>query len=119
MYSWLTLLAVVFALGLFAVLLSWAIMRNLREGERFRARLANRLEQLRLHRLMRMLGMDPNRYLHEQPIVDAERHMRTCARCPESARCDQALEQEQPESVAPYCANYEDLQALRDREKQE
>ncbi|WP_018233895.1 DUF6455 family protein [Thioalkalivibrio thiocyanodenitrificans] len=119
MYSWLTLLAVVFALGLFVVLLSWAIMRNLREGERFRARLAHRLEQLRLHRLMRMLGMDPNRYLHEQPIVDAERHMRACARCPESTRCDQALEQEQPESVAAYCANYEDLQALRDREKQE
>lgn len=115
--NWFTLSVVGLAMALFAFSLAWAILHNLREGQAFRAQLARRLEQLRLQRLMRMLGLDPGRYLHQERIVDVERHMRACAQCPETARCDQALEQHQPEAVTSYCANYPELKELRDKEK--
>lgn len=111
--NWFTLSVVGVALALFATSLAWAILHNLREGQAFRAQLARRLEALRLQRLMRMLGLDPGRYLHQQRIVDVERHMRACAQCPETGRCDQALEQHQPEAIAEYCANYSDLKMLQ------
>jgi hypothetical protein len=115
--NWFTLSVVGLALALFATSLAWAILHNLREGQAFRAQLARRLAVLRLERLMRMMGLDPGRYLHQQPIVDVERHMRACAQCPETGRCDQALEQHQPQAVADYCANYPDLRELRDKGK--
>lgn len=117
MSNWFTLSVVGLALALFAFSLAWAILHNLREGQGFRAQLARRLEQLRLQRLMRMLGLDPDRYLHQERIVDVERHMRACAQCPETARCDQALAEHQPEAVATYCANYPELRALQDKDK--
>jgi hypothetical protein len=116
--NWITLSVVGLALALFAISLAWAILHNLREGQAFRVQLARRLEQLRLQRLMRMLGLDPGRYLHQERIVDVERHMRACASCPETARCDQALEQHQPDAVVEYCANYPELRDLRDKGKQ-
>lgn len=115
MPDWLTPSLLGLALVVLAVALSWAILRNLSQGQRFRARLAERLEQLRLQRLLRLLGLDPTRYLHEQPIVDVNRHMHTCARCPETVRCDRALEEHKPEVVASYCANFDELQAMRER----
>lgn len=115
MSNWFTLSVVALALALFAVSLAWAILHNLREGQSFRLQLARRLEQLRLPRLMRMLGLDPERYLHQERIVNVERHMRACAGCPETRRCDQALEQNQPDAVADYCANYPDLRKLREK----
>jgi hypothetical protein len=44
-----------------------------------------------------------------------ERHMRSCAQCPEMARCDDALSEQRPEVVATFCANYEDLKSMRNR----
>lgn len=116
---WLTPTLVALALVLFTCYLAWAILRNMREGQRFRVRLARRLEQLRLSRLMRLMGLDTVRYLHEQPIVAVGEHMRTCTRCPETTRCDQALEQRKPEAVATYCANYRSLQLIRGRSGQD
>lgn len=118
MSNWFTLSVVGLALALFAVSLAWAILHNLREGQAFRAQLARRLGQLRLQRLMRMLGLDPGRYLHQERIVDVERHMRACASCPETSRCDQALEQHQPDAVADYCVNYPEIRDLREKGKQ-
>jgi hypothetical protein len=111
--AWLIVLAVGLALGLLALALAWAILHNLWEGQRLRTRLARRLGPLRMQRLMRMLGLDPNRYLHEQRIVDVARQMRACIDCPETQRCDGALKQGKPDEVAPYCPNYESFKAVR------
>jgi hypothetical protein len=117
--AWLIVFAVGLALGLLALALGWAILRNLREGQRFRARLARRLGPLRMQRLMRMLGLDPNRYLHEQRIVDVGRQMRACIECPETQRCDGALKQEKPDEVAPYCPNYETFRRVRTKPEED
>jgi hypothetical protein len=116
--AWLTLSAVGLALGLLAFALAWAILRNLREGLRVRARIARRLGPLRIQRLMRMLDLDPNRYLHEQRTVDVARQMRACIECPETQRCDGALKQERPDDVAPYCPNYEAFKGMRTKPEQ-
>jgi hypothetical protein len=119
MSSWMILMLVVLVLAALVLALAWAIQRNMREGERFRDRLADRLVALRLERLMGLLGLDPNQYLHSERIVDVERHLRNCAGCPETERCDQALAQEKPDAIADTCPNYEDLQALRGRRAQD
>lgn len=113
MASWITLSLFGMALSFLAVALAWAVLRNMRVGEWYRARLAERLEALRLRRLMGLLGLDTDRYLHRERIVDVERHMRSCAQCPEMARCDDALSEQRPEVVATFCANYEDLKSMR------
>ena len=113
MSGWIIPAAVGIALLALVLALAWAISDNMRQGLRFRSGLARRLEQLRLQRLMGLLGLDPNRYLHAARIVDVERHMRTCSECPETERCDDALEKEKPEAMARRCANYRDLEILR------
>lgn len=109
----LTLSIIGIALGLFSVSLAWGIVHNLREGRQFRQQLAERLSHLRLFRLMGVLGLDPQRYLHQERIVDVERHMRACEGCADTHGCDQALEAHNPDAVAGFCANFEELQELR------
>ncbi len=116
MSNWFTLSVVGLSLAVFAMALTWAILHNLREGQAFRQLLAQRLEQLRLHRLMGLMGLNTGKYLYQERIHDVERHMRACASCAETSRCDQALEHQQPEAAAEFCANYQDLQKLQRKE---
>lgn len=118
MSNWLTLAVVGFSLTFFSLALAWAILHNLREGKAFRHQLARRLEQLRLHRLMELMGLSTGQYLHRERIVDVERHLRACASCTQTSRCDQILDRAEPEAVADFCANYDELDALR-REREE
>ncbi len=111
----LTLSIIGFALTIFSLSLAWGIVHNLREGRQFRQQLAERLSHLRLFRLMRMLGLDPHQYLHQEQIVDVERHMRACEACADTQSCEQALNEHNPDAVADYCANFEELQDLRKR----
>ncbi|OOG20777.1 hypothetical protein B1C78_17035 [Thioalkalivibrio denitrificans] len=113
MSAWIIPAAAGVALLALIIALAWAISANMREGLLFRSGLARRLEELRLQRLMALLGLDPNRYLHAARIVDVERHMRTCKECEETARCDDALDKETPDALAGRCANYRELDIVR------
>ncbi len=111
--NWFTLVVIGGAIGVFSLALAWGISRNLKDGQAFRRQLAARLEQLRLHRLMGLLGLDSDRYLSRESIVDVERHMRACAQCDATRQCDSALAEKNPVAVAGFCTNYRDLQNLR------
>lgn len=106
--------------GLMLLLIVWlplAIMGNLRAGHRFREGLAGALDQLRLSRMLRHLGIDSSVYLHREPGVDIKRHMERCDACDAKARCDQTLEQDAPADAEAlgFCANIEDLKRIRGR----
>jgi hypothetical protein len=71
------------------ILVARAVLRNLRIGLRFRYHLAQRVEQLRLHRMLKSLGIDVSSYLHEQPVNAIEAHIQQCGGCQTQTRCDE------------------------------
>lgn len=104
-----TLVTVVMGLGAAII---WAITSNLRQGERFRQQLGERLDRLRLPGALRRFGIDPARYLHSQPITTIEDQMRKCRACEQTVRCDDTLATHvAPEDLA-FCPNFPELQKL-------
>lgn len=87
------LFLVAFGVGSLALIV-WmilAIARNYRDGREFRRRIAQRLQDLRMHRMAKALGLDVERCLHDEMIVRIEENMRRCKACDEIEACDEKL----------------------------
>ncbi len=98
-------------LAVLAIGLPVAILRNLKKGHERRRLLAERVEALRLGKMLDGLGADRNRYLHVERVADIEQQMRRCGDCDATERCDDLLEKEpsvQPEAVE-FCPNMDEL----------
>lgn len=93
-----------------------AIIGNLRAGHRFREGLAKALEDLRLARMLKHLGIDSDRYLHKEQALEIQKHMERCDNCDAKSRCDQALDEATTPDVESlgFCANIDDLKGMRD-----
>jgi hypothetical protein len=111
--------------GVLAVLLLLLIIRlplaiagNLRAGHRFRKSMAMALDELRLSRMLGFLGIDRDKYLHEQSALDIKQQMQRCDTCDAKETCDQVLESDQPAQTEQlgFCANIDDLKQIRDRQ---
>lgn len=111
MFSTLSLLLVIAALVSTGVAIVWAVVRNLREGERYRQRLALRLKRLRLGGALPLFKIDPDEYLHTQPIAEIEKHMRQCEGCNDTELCDHAMENQRLDQI-PDCVNRPALDAV-------
>ena len=100
---------------LLVVRLPLAILGNLRTGQRFREGLAATLDELRLSRMLRYLGIDRATYLHREQALEIQKHMDKCEQCDAKSRCDQVLEQDDEADVDAlgFCANIDDLKAMR------
>ena len=98
------------------VRLPLAILGNLRAGHRFREGLSAALDELRLARMLKYLGIDRGKYLHKQQALDIQRHMERCDACDAKSRCDQVLEEGAPPKVESlgFCANIDDLKTMRE-----
>jgi hypothetical protein len=98
------------------VRLPLAILGNLRAGHRFRESLAQALDELRLARMLKFLGIDSATYLHKEKALDIQKQMERCDNCDAKSRCDEVL----TESAAPdveslgFCANIDDLKQMRE-----
>ena len=98
------------------VRLPLAILSNLRAGHRFRQGLAAALDDLRLSRMLGLLGIDKADYLHRETALEIQKQMQRCDACDDKERCDQVLEGETPvetESLG-FCANIDDLKSVRE-----
>ncbi len=104
-----------------AIRLPMAIGSNLRTGHWFRRQLAKDLDQLRLSRMLRYLGIDEARYLHEQKAVDIKNHMRKCDACDAKNECDEVLQVPAPSSEPGlgFCANIDDLKTIQKPSEQQ
>ena len=93
-----------------------AISRNLRAGLRFRAGLAKALEELRLARMLKYLGIDSAAYLHKKEALEIKKHMERCDSCDAKDQCDQVLEEAPTPDVESlgFCANIDDLKQMRE-----
>lgn len=101
------------------VRLPLAILGNLRSGLRFRESLANSLDDLRLARMLKFLGIDKARYLHKEQALEIQQQMERCDGCGAKAQCDEMLESDQPANVDAlgFCANIDDLKDIRDDQR--
>ena len=98
-------------LAVLAIGLPFAILRNMERGHERRRRLAERVEQLRLARMLDGLKRDRQEYLHMERLVDIEQQMRRCNDCAATDECDELLDREQevhPEE-AVFCPNMDEL----------
>jgi hypothetical protein len=75
----------------FVMFLFVAIIFNLKSGEKYRQSLVNKLDQLRLAKMLGALGIDVNAYLHQERIVDIQKQMKHCADCENTNQCDEKL----------------------------
>ena len=98
------------------VRLPLAILGNLRAGHRFREGLAQALDELRLARMLKYLGIDSAAYLHKEQALDIQKHMERCDGCDSKSRCDQVLEEAATPDVESlgFCANIDDLKEMRE-----
>jgi hypothetical protein len=107
------------ALVLLLVLrLPMAIAGNLKAGHKFRQSMSMALEELRLARMLRFLGIDKDRYLHQQPASDIAQQMKRCNDCDAKDECDQTLKEQPSANVDSlgFCANIDDLKDIRQRD---
>lgn len=104
-------------LGLMGALLAYSVLsifisivRNLKNGFRFRRELAGRVGSLRLRRMLESLGIDLSGYLHTRPVAEIEGHMRACQSCETQSTCDERLgAAPKPLDDYSFCPNYESL----------
>ncbi len=77
--------------GAFIALLVLAIVFNVTAGQRYRENLAQKLDQLRLGKMLSALGIDTEVYLHSERILDIHQQMNRCSSCVNTDQCDDQL----------------------------
>jgi hypothetical protein len=102
-----------FFVALLTVLLFTAIIFNMKKGRKYRQALAQKIQQLRLNRMLTALGIDPNVYLHDEQITDIHKHMERCEACENTEQCDEALSTNKlnPTEI-DFCNNEQSLQKI-------
>lgn len=92
------------------VFLAVQIGRNFRIGEDFRRNLAERVDQLRLAKMLKARGIDLSAYLHTDSISEIEQNISSCQNCDVKNTCDQELKEEKHEEAdLKFCPNDESL----------
>jgi len=99
----------------FTVLLLVAILGNLKTARRYRQAMSEKLSGLRLSRMLSFKGIDQETYLHTQPVLDIEQHMKRCSNCAQTERCDDVLAASNSEEPTPFCDNESELQAVKSK----
>ena len=88
-------------------------MRNVIVGMEFRNSLARKVDALRLNKMLAALGIDINRYLHSERVIDIEEHIDKCASCNNTETCDDQLAKGSIQaSNIDYCNNEKSLQQI-------
>lgn len=86
-----------------------SIMKSSRQGETFYQNLIDRIEQLRMHKMLQALGIDEKEYTHSNQVNEIEMHMNRCRECSNTEQCDSELESGEIKHADQYCPNNEDL----------
>ncbi len=111
MFSVIALILMLVLLVTASVGVVWAVTVNMYRGLEVRRKLAARLAELRLGRVISLSGVDAREYLHTQRISDIETQIRNCATCHDTERCDSRLERGDKGDFG-FCPNEEVLSEL-------
>jgi hypothetical protein len=97
----------------FSVLLPVAIVFNVRAGEKYRRGLAEKVNRLRLGKMLTALGVDIDVYLNSERSVEIQQHIDRCAACGNTAECDDKLAGQDidPDNIG-FCNNEASLREI-------
>ena len=98
------------AVGILSVGFVWLISRSISQGADVRVELAQRVESLRMSKMLKKFGLDFDHYLHQVPLSQIKKSMNNCENCTTTQQCDEALKQEvvDPQAIE-FCPNHECL----------
>ncbi|MEJ2345991.1 MAG: DUF6455 family protein [Gammaproteobacteria bacterium] len=92
-----------------AIRLPWAVLQNVRQGDRYRRGLLDELKRLPLHEILQRHGIDPTNYLHTERMADVSRHMHRCGTCQAQEHCAGQLQAGADISRFHFCPNHAEL----------
>lgn len=93
--------------------LAVVIAFNVKTGILFRRKLAGKINDLRLSRMLAALGIDINHYLHNERVVDISTQMNRCVDCENTQTCDEdMLNGEVSIEHIDYCNNEQTLKEM-------
>ena len=97
----------------FSVLLPVAIIFNVRAGEKYRKGLAEKVNRLRLGKMLTALGVDIDVYLNSERSLEIQQHIDRCAACGNTAECDDKLAKQDidPDHIG-FCNNEASLREI-------
>jgi len=97
----------------FSVLLPVAIVFNVRAGEKYRKGLAEKVNRLRLGKMLAALGVDIDVYLNSERSIDIQQHIDRCAACDNTVECDDRLAGQDidPDNIG-FCNNEASLREI-------
>jgi hypothetical protein len=97
----------------FLVLLPVAIVFNVRAAEKYRQGLAEKVNRLRLGKMLAALGVDIDVYLNSERSLEIQQHIDRCAACDNTTECDDKLA---GQAIAPdnigFCNNEASLREI-------
>ncbi|OOZ40842.1 hypothetical protein BOW52_05335 [Solemya elarraichensis gill symbiont] len=101
-----------------ALMMPYAIARNLIDGHTYRKQLGDGLDSLRISNMLGFLGINRAEYLHTEQGVDIQKHMVKCDACEDKELCDDVRASErQAETDLSFCAHIEDLKRIEEEQK--
>lgn len=93
--------------------LAIAIVFNVKTGILYRRKLAHKINDLRLGRMLMLLGIDINRYLHQERVIDINDQMARCIACENTQTCDgDMLKDKVSVDDIGYCNNEQTLKQI-------
>ena len=103
----------------FSVMLVSAIVFNVNAGKKYRKFLANSVDQLRFSKMLIVLGIDVDTYLHTERIVDIQQHMDRCSSCDNVEKCDDQISKGALDAAdISFCNNEQSLQEIARKNSQ-
>lgn len=95
----------------------YLIRSNMRQGRTIRAQLAQRVESLRMSKMLGKLGLDFDSYLHRVPLHKINESMNKCETCTTTEQCDEKLQQDVISAKEiDFCPNHECLDIYHETE---
>lgn len=107
------ILAIVMVLAFF-VLLPAAIVFNIKAGMAYRDGLAERIEKLRLGKMLSALGIDIDAYISQERGTVIHTNLTQCMDCKNTDQCDEQIEQGSITiDTIDFCNNEQSLQSTQ------
>ncbi|MEA3277293.1 MAG: DUF6455 family protein [Pseudomonadota bacterium] len=91
-------------------------VQNCRFLRAYRRDVTQRVNGLRLHKMLGCLGMSTKGYVRKALSSETEMHLNRCQQCATTTECDAALAKGDTSQAAAYCPNFPDLVQLSQQE---
>ena len=97
------------ALGVAVLAMLVNCLQSCRFLRSYRQNLRQRINDLRIRRMLESLGVSSKRYMRKALIADVETHLNRCQQCPNTPECDAALGKGDTSKGDAFCPNFREL----------